>query len=195
MSTNNELRQSLRARRNALSAPEQTQAARRLATLLCAHPLFRASRRIALYFPNDGEIDPTPVLHAAWDRGKRCYLPVLLMLNGNRLRFAPLAPDSELRFNRFGIPEPLLPARALFAATALDLILAPLVAFDAHGHRLGMGGGFYDRSLTFLLHRRHWKRPHLLGLAHDFQRVPQLPAHAWDVPLDGVVTDRAVYPV
>ena len=56
-----------------------------------------------------------------------------------------------------------------------------------------MGKGFYDRSLEFLNHRQHWCKPHILGLAHDFQRVARLPADPWDVSLQGVVTDKAFY--
>jgi 5-formyltetrahydrofolate cyclo-ligase len=78
-------------------------------------------------------------------------------------------------------------------AQELDLILMPLVGFDDRGNRLGMGGGFYDRSLEFLRHRQHWRKPHLLGIAYDFQRVNGLTADPWDVPLQGVITDQAVY--
>ncbi len=84
-------------------------------------------------------------------------------------------------------------ARNLVRAQKLDLILLPLVGFDTHCHRLGMGKGFYDRSLEFLNHRQHWRKPHILGLAHDFQRVESLPADPWDVPLQGVVTDKSFY--
>src|SRR5205814_709954 len=95
--------------------------------------------------------------------------------------------------NRLGIAEPKVSARDLVRAEDVDLVLLPVVAFDARGNRLGRGAGFYDRSLAFRRHRRHLQRPHLLGLAHDFQRVAAVPVDAWDVPLDGVITDRAVY--
>jgi 5-formyltetrahydrofolate cyclo-ligase len=78
-------------------------------------------------------------------------------------------------------------------ARELDLILLPLVAFDESGQRLGMGGGFFDRSLAFLAWRQHWRKPHLIGLAYDFQKVAALPREPWDVPLDAVVTDQNVY--
>ena len=99
----------------------------------------------------------------------------------------------ELAPNRYGIPEPRVSARELMKAEDLDLVLLPLVAFDKRGNRLGRGVGFYDKTLAFLHRRRHLRKPHLLGLAHDFQRLSAVPTDDWDVPLDGVVTDRAVY--
>jgi len=189
----NALRHELRARRQELSASEQTHAAHQLSAHLVATRLYRVSRRIAVYLPNDGEIDPVPLMARIWKMNKTCYLPILSRLQHDRLWFAPFTQNTPLAANRFGILEPVVPARTWVRAQELDLILMPLVGFDTHGNRLGMGGGFYDKSLAFLHHRRLWRKPHLIGLAHDFQRVKKLEACAWDVPLQGVVTDRAVY--
>jgi 5-formyltetrahydrofolate cyclo-ligase len=183
----------MRRRRRALDPAEQRAAADRLSRQLGRHRLFRSARHVALYFPNDGEIDPTPAMGRAWRAGKRCYLPVLFTMMGNRLRFAPVEPDVPLDINRLGIPEPRVASHRLVDAIELDLILLPLVAFDAGGNRLGMGGGFYDRTLADRLHRRHWHRPRLLGIAHDFQRLERIESRPWDVPLDGIVTDAATY--
>jgi 5-formyltetrahydrofolate cyclo-ligase len=68
-----------------------------------------------------------------------------------------------------------------------------LVGFDRACHRLGMGAGFYDRSLAFLQQRRHWRRPRLIGLAHECQRVEALAPKPWDIPLDAVITEAAIY--
>lgn len=187
------LRRSLRARRAALTPEEQAHAARRLAAHVCTTRIFRASGRIACYLAVDGEIDPTPIIERMWAMRKHCYLPVLSSGPSQALRFAPARPGGRLARNRFGIPEPLVGARELVRARSLDLILLPLVAFDTEGRRLGMGAGFYDRTLAFLRHREHWRRPRLLGLAHDFQRVELLAEDPWDVVLDGVVTDEGVY--
>lgn len=189
----NTLRQKLRARRRALSAEEQKQAASRLAANVAGSRLFLASRRIACYLPNDGEIDTRHILAHIRRRRKVCYLPVLSRLSHDRLWFARMETDTELIPNRLGIPEPVVPARDLVRALSLDLILMPLVGFDDHGHRLGMGGGYYDRSLEFLRHRHNWRKPHLLGIAYDFQCVNGLTADPWDIPLSGVITDQAVY--
>ena len=189
----NTLRRALRAQRNTLSAAQQLRAAQQLATRLATQPLFRVSRRIAVYLPNDGEIDPVPLMTRIWKMNKTCYLPILSRLTHDRLWFAPFTPDTPLTRNRFGIFEPLTPARNRISAQDLDLILMPLVAFDTQGNRLGMGGGFYDKSLAFLRTRRVWRKPHLIGLAHDFQRVDKLTASAWDVPLQAVATDGGIY--
>lgn len=188
-----ELRRRLRALRNALPAEDQRLAAAQLASHLVSTRLFLVSRRVACYLPNDGEIDTNPVIARIWRMRKTCYLPVLSRLSHDRLWFAPVKPGLELAPNRFGIPEPVVKARDLVRAQELDLILMPLVGFDDRGNRLGMGGGFYDRSLEFLRHRARWRKPHVLGLAYDFQRVNGLAPDAWDIPLQGVVTDRAVY--
>jgi len=95
--------------------------------------------------------------------------------------------------NRFGIPEPPLKHRHIRMPWGLELILLPLVAFDSDCNRLGMGGGFYDRTLAYLRHRCCWRRPRLIGVAHECQRVEGLPVNEWDVALDAVITERRVY--
>jgi 5-formyltetrahydrofolate cyclo-ligase len=188
-----DLRRTLRAQRNALSVEEQRLAARHLATNVVSTHLFRTSRRIACYLPNDGEIDTRLIIEHIHRLRKICYLPVLSRLSHDRLWFAKTAPGTRLVPNRFGIPEPVVSARDHVRAQQLDLILMPLVGFNSHGNRLGMGGGFYDRSLEFLRYRRRWCRPHALGLAYEFQRVTGLQADPWDIPLQGVITEQSVY--
>ena len=188
-----DLRRSLRTRRNTLSAEEQRVAARHLAAKLVSTRLFLASRRIACYLPNDGEIGTRFIIEHIRRMRKTCYLPVISRLSHDRLWFAKHEHGVKLAINRFGIPEPVVKARELARARELDLILLPLVGFDDHGNRLGMGGGFYDRSLAFLRQRSRWRKPNVFGLAYDFQRVNGLEADPWDVPMQGVVTDQAVY--
>lgn len=177
----------------ALSAEEHTRSAQRLAVNLVATRLYRCSRRVACYLANDGEIDTMEIISHIWSMNKICYLPVLSRISSEALWFARLKPDTPLKNNRYGILEPAVPARSLIRAQELDLILLPLVGFDGHGNRLGMGGGFYDHSLAFLHYRSYWKKPHLIGLAHDLQHVDKLEPNPWDVSIDGVVTDRSVY--
>lgn len=187
-----QLRRQLRARRRALSTNQQALAARRLQRLLCRQPVFWRSRHLALYLPNDGEIDPRPLLLAALALGKTCYLPVLRGANYNSLYFVRFRPDTPLQRNRFGIPEPRTGGRRL-APALLDLVLMPLVGFDRRGGRLGMGGGFYDRTFAFR-QRRASHKPVLLGLAHSCQEVDALPVAAWDIPLDAIVTEHQIIP-
>lgn len=180
-----ELRERLRARRQRLDPLHQRRAAQRLARLVARAAFFRRARRLAFYLPNDGEIDPTPLLRLAAAAGKEIYLPRLD--RRRRLQFARWRPGEPLVRNRYGIPEPRRGPTT--PATRLDLIFVPTVGFDRSGRRLGMGGGFYDR--TFARPRPH-RRPLLVGLAHHFQECAQLPADPWDVGLDLVVTDRGL---
>ncbi len=187
------LRRKLRQTRRQLSSVQQRHAARRLYRQLSHHPLFRRARHIALYLPNDGEIDPRLLLRAAQRRGKATYLPVLNPWPRTRMVFQRIEPGERLRRNRFGIFEPVIRTARQRRVWALDLLLMPLVGFDGNGGRLGMGGGFYDRSLAYRARRKKSHKPTLLGLAHECQRVDRLPLESWDVPLLGTVTDRGWY--
>jgi len=187
------LRKQMRTRRRDLSRTQRDAAAVAVVETLANERLFINACHIALYLPNDGELDLRPLLHHALAVGKRCYLPVLSIPFHNHLWFLPYRAGDALLANRFGIPEPGLDKmRGARKPWALDLILAPLVAFDAAGNRLGMGGGFYDRTLSYLRRRQWWRKPRLLGSAYAFQEADALPHEPWDVPLDGVVTDRGL---
>ena len=187
------LRRKLRQSRRQLHPSQQRRAAKDLYRQLAQHPLFRRSRHIALYLPNDGEIDPRPLLLEAQRRGKATYLPVLNAWPRTRMVFQRIKPNDRLRANRFGIAEPAFcPARQR-RVWALDLVLMPLVGFDERGGRLGMGGGFYDRSLAYRQRRKNGHKPTLLGLAHECQKVDRLPLAVWDVSLQATVTDQGWY--
>ena len=182
----------MRQRRRGLGPRAQRRHAAALARLLLREPLIRDARRIAAYWPADGELDPRPLLVRAARLGCTLYLPVLQTGRLPRLWFAPYDPASRLVPNRFGIPEPVS-RRARLHPRHLDLILLPLVGFDAHGNRIGMGGGFYDRTLAFLAQGARWRRPRLIGLAHECQRLPAIAPAPWDVPLDAVATEERLY--
>ncbi|MGV8916684.1 MAG: 5-formyltetrahydrofolate cyclo-ligase [Pseudomonas sp.] len=190
-----QLRTQLRKARRALNPSQQRQAARGLYRQLAQHPLFRRSRHIALYLPNDGEIDPRLLLRAAQKRGKKTYLPVLSAWPRTKMVFQRVRDGEKFRPNRFRIPEPRINTAQQRTVWALDLILLPLVGFDDAGGRLGMGGGFYDRSLAYQARRKTWQKPVLLGLAHECQKVERLAQASWDVPLQGTVTDKRWYDV
>lgn len=158
---------------------------------------YQRARYLAAYWPADGELDPRPLIRAALKRGKRVYLPVLRRGfgpdAGPRLWFARHLPGERMRVNRFGIPEPRISAGRLRPVRRLDLLLLPLVGFDRAGRRIGMGGGYYDRTLAYLQTGRLWRRPRLIGLAHECQRVRRIAARPWDVPLDAVVTEAGCH--
>lgn len=188
-----ELRRQLRQQRRTLSPQQQRQAARLLYRQLAQHPLFRRARRIGLYLANDGEIDPALLLREAQRRGKQVFLPVLRPWPRTQMNLQRLLPGEPLVRNRFGIAEPVARPTRQVPLWTLDLLLLPLVGFDAHGGRLGMGGGFYDRSLAYLGRRRQWHAPRLLGLAHGCQQVDRLEMANWDVPLSATVSDSGWY--
>lgn len=187
----NDLRKRIRQQRRHLSTGSRLHSARRMNRLLWHLPEVRHCRHIAVYLSVNGEMDTRQVITTLWQRQLRCYLPRLG--NGHRpaMSFAPYHKHSRLTKNRFDINEPMTERRELRDGRHLDLVLVPLVAFDKRGNRLGMGGGFYDRTFSWRRHRRN-RRPLLIGLAYEFQHQGWLPSRPWDVPLDMVVTDRKV---
>ena len=191
MSTLRQLRQSIRQKRRAVTAEEAASCAEHLARNICNHRLVTNSRHIATYLAADGEIDPWPLTHKLWSSGKTLYLPVLAPFSRQRLWFARYTPGDALAANRYGIPEPVV--RELIKPWALDLILTPLVAFDTTGHRIGMGGGYYDRTFAYLRHQHHWRRPRLVGTAYAFQQVRRLESADWDVPLSLIATPEKIF--
>lgn len=188
-----ELRRQMRAQRARLSPAAQAHAAFHVAQRIAHSTLFQRSQHIACYLPQRGELDPTPLMQRAWAMRKTCYLPVLSPLPGGRLWFMPYREGDPLIPNRFGIFEPCLSTACRAPPWALDLVLTPLVAFDAQGNRLGMGGGFYDKTFSFMRRRQHWRKPRLVGLAYDFQCVATLQHSSWDVPLQAIATERRLY--
>ena len=188
------LRQQIRARRRALTDAERNAASQRLCTQIQTLDVFQNAQHIAGFLPFDGEIDPTAALKTARSMGKQTYLPVLLGKQRPML-FAPYTEASTFKKNWFNIPEPDVAQEDMIAPEQLDLVLTPLVAFDETGTRLGVGGGFYDRSFAFLLSEpRISKRTVLLGLAYELQKTTTpLPRRDWDVPLDAIITEADFY--
>ena len=188
------LRRLLRRNRLALSQHEQRLAAQRLCAQLKTLPEIHRARRLSLYLPVNGEIDPTPLLPWLRKRRVELYLPVLRPFSDNLLWFVAYRPDTPMTKNRFGIYEPDVRFSTLWRnrlpAWALDTLIVPLVGFDAKANRMGMGGGFYDRSLAFM--HRPGPSPTLIGVAHACQQVASLPIEPWDVPLQVVASDQGI---
>lgn len=189
----NQLRQKIRARRIALGPAGQTISARALEKSLRELEIMMPARHIGLYLANDGEIDPGPFMHWAFTQAKHCYLPVMCKQENQPMNFAEVTPDSYFKPNRFGIPEPIVEPEELRNAASLNLILVPLVAFDLKGNRIGMGGGFYDRTLAFTRQHPYDQRPKLIGLAHEFQYSEAIEPSPWDIPLDGIATEKRIH--
>ena len=191
-----ELRKRLRKRRNALDRVHRQRATEGLVEQLKTLAVFRQSERIALYVANDGEIDPAGVLEWCLGHDKRCYTPVIVgakqKTKQKTLRFAEITARTSFRNNRFGIAEPEVPDAQLVDARDLDLVLLPLVGFDRRGNRIGMGGGFYDTTFAFKKTDPP-NPPQLMGLAYEIQRVEDIAAEQWDIPLSAVVTEQRIY--
>lgn len=187
------IRQQMRQRRRMLSLQQQKQAAEHLYKVLATHHLFSHSDRIAMYLPNDGEIDPYLLMERAWQMNKQVYLPVLHPRKTNHLWFLRYDEGDKLVNNKFGIPEPVFHPAKLIRPWLLNLVLFPLVAFDTHGGRLGMGGGFYDRTFSFSRGRGS-HGPRMIGLAHECQKTDHhLPLEMWDVRLHAIASDKRIY--
>lgn len=188
-----DLRQHMRHLRRGLDARDRHRLGAIIARRLVHTGVFRRGRHLACYLAVDGEVDTHPLIEAAERLGKRIYLPVLL---GNHpsahLGFRLFRRGSRMKRNRFGILEPDGREGGIRHPSSLDLVLAPLVAFDPSGNRLGMGGGYYDRTFAFLHKRLSWQQPRVIGVAYSFQETPRLPAEPWDVPLWGVITEKGL---
>lgn len=180
-----QLRKLIRQRRQQLRPAQQQQAANDLVSQALALPALNNSQHIALYLANDSELDTFPLIQTLWQQGKQLYLPVLHPFAAGYLLFVRYDKDTLLYPNRFGIPEPLAECHRLLPVDQLDIIFTPLVAFDLKGNRLGMGGGFYDRTLSQLPAK---SRSQVIGLAHNCQQVDAVPTDSWDVPLQQIIT-------
>ena len=182
--TRPELRRQLQARRAALAPGERLAAADAVARHLADQSSLRQPGYVAGYWAVGGEVP----LHAVQMRlapAQVWCLPVLQ--EDGHLRFAPWRAGDALANNRFGIPEPAVDPASTLAPEALSVVLLPLVGFDRAGNRLGMGGGYYDRSFAF--RREAPAPPRLVGVAYACQELPALAAEDWDVPLDAVATE------
>ena len=185
-----ELRNELRRRRQALSIEQQLMAGESLCKVLQSQLALLSGQNVAVYLSNDGEINPEAWQQHLWQTGVNCYLPVVG--SDRQLSFALYSPDTPLKDNRFGIPEPEVAGAKTLLAKDLDVVFVPLTGFDLQGQRLGMGGGFYDHTFAFL---RTVNNPILIGLAHECQKVDSIPTETWDIPMAGIATDAAFYPV
>lgn len=187
------LRREMRARRRGLALHEQITAARGFARVIAGTRLLRPGRHVAMYLRQGSEANLSMVIALARRLGCVIYLPAITHLRHSRMEFVRFDAATPLRRNRFGILEPDPAGARRTPIRELDLVLLPLVAVDMHGWRLGSGAGFYDRRLHHLRVGRHWRRPKLVGIAYEFQRVPRLGHARWDVPLDAVITEKNLY--
>lgn len=184
------LRKQLRAARSALSATYRKHAARLTLRHALRNGLLLKGRRWGFYLPLEEEFDALPLLNQALHMRKSCYVPVTANRPAQPLRFAHLDGRHAITRNRYGIIEPH--AKRLLNVRWLDVLMVPLVGFDDQGHRLGMGGGYYDATLSYLRNREKWRKPYLIGLAFECQRAASIPAEPWDIRLDAALTENGL---
>ena len=194
----NDTRRLMISRREAIAPSVQKIAAQQLADHIIQLSIYQRSQHIAVYWAMGGEISLHPLIEHAWEQNKQCYLPVV---HRQSMTFIPYFKNTIVRKNRFGIPEPVNDENAI-PATELDLVLTPLVAFDRYCHRIGMGGGYYDRTFAFLKEQKNClalplnrdserpsvANPYLMGVAHECQQADSIEPEPWDVTLNSICT-------
>lgn len=189
--TRTQLRQTIRDKRRALTVNEQLTAADQLHQRVSVYLQQHKNTKVALYLSNDGELCTLPLIQWCWQQNLNVYLPVIHPFAKGHLLFLRYTPKTKMAKNKFGIAEPKLDITLVCPAADIDVIFTPLVAFDKTGARLGMGGGFYDRTLAQL--KALGTNTRIIGLAHDCQCVDQIPLEAWDMPLQQIFTPSCHY--
>jgi 5-formyltetrahydrofolate cyclo-ligase len=194
------LRSQLRRLRKQLTPEQQTRHALQALTYLqdllenpsskanpLSHPL-----NIALFLSQDGELETQSAIEYLWHCTEhRVFLPALETKPDLHMAFVEYQETTLMINNQFGIPEPQAPFDKHLTGQQMDIVLMPLVGFDLQGNRMGMGGGYYDRSFAFKrLPKDSENPPFLIGWAHSCQQTSQLPNEPWDVPLDGIITEQ-----
>lgn len=171
-----ELRDAIRAKKRAMTPEEIEERSAQLGELLAGSPAYREADTIYGYLPYNQEVRTVPMLERALLEGKRVAVPKVY---GEEMRFIYLADLSKVAKGYSGIPEPIEDGPV--AKDAHALVLMPGLAFDRQGHRIGYGGGFYDKFLA-----REPEHP-TIALCYDFQLLPELETEEFDIPVDTVL--------
>jgi 5-formyltetrahydrofolate cyclo-ligase len=179
------LRKHARAARAGLSVDDRAKASEKIADTIVRSSWFRRSKFVACYLPMQEEVDTWPLIDRAWRMKKRVFAPIVE--KNFSMQFCELTAESELIYNRYGLAEP--GDGEIIAPRALDVVITPVVAFDDERNRLGMGGGYFDRTFSFLKHRKFLFHPKLIGLAFSCQRVEKIAANPWDIRVFCVIDE------
>jgi 5-formyltetrahydrofolate cyclo-ligase len=180
-----ELRRDRLRARTELHSDERDNASEVIGEKVIRSAFFQRSRLVGCYLPLPAEVDTWRIISRAWRMKKRIFAPVTA--RNRMLVFRELTPETALVSDYFGLTMPI--SGEEIAARKLDLVLTPLVAFDKNRQRIGMGGGYYDRTFSFLRGRHQLLKPKLVGLAFACQEVPVIAANPWDIRLFSVITE------
>ena len=164
--------------------------ARRNASEITSENVFRSSwfhraNYLACYLSVGAEVSTWSIIARAWSMKKRVFVPVLE--RNRHMQFREIRPETDLVENSFGILEPS--SGEIASARMLDIVIAPVVAYDRNRHRVGMGGGYFDRTFSFMRHRENWLHPKLVGLAFSCQEATEIAPNPWDIRLFCCVTE------
>lgn len=188
------IRNSIRRLRREIPEADRISASARICQTFKTLDAFQAASRISGFLAFDGEADPLPLMTWASEMKRQVFVPIIIAKR-QPLLFSPWHPAIPMRINSFGIAEPDVPNDQWIEPRELDFVITPIVAFDENCHRIGVGGGYYDRSFAFLNSRYpdHSRRPVMIGFAFELQRVKTMIRQPWDVQLDAIVTERQIY--
>ena len=171
-----ELRKKIREQKRAMSVEEIEDRSAKLAELFLNSQAYRDAKTVYGYLPYNQEVRTVPMLEQALRDGKRVAVPKCY---GDEMRFIYMEDLSLVEKGYAGIPEPI--ADGPVASDPTALVLMPGLAFDPQGHRIGYGGGFYDRFLS-----QEPEHP-TLALCYDFQVFDHLDTEQFDIPVDCVL--------
>ena len=198
------LRKKLRIARSSASAELSDQAQTSLTHKISQLRAYKKANSVAVYLPFKSEFPTQAIIKSNLRMGKQTYVPKITSTRTNKMQFIELSNKVAKRFvsygnnsqflkkNTLGIEEPEQSNKHI-NPNSLDIIFMPLLGFDQNGTRLGMGGGYYDRALSFKHSFQRMRKPYLIGLAYEAQQVKKLHAESWDVLLDGVITEENFY--
>ena len=172
--------------RRAMSTKDRAAASAIICERIVRSHEFRSCRFLGAYLSTHDEVDVTAIIERAWRAQKRVFVPVTD--THGTMNFCEISPDSVITRNRYGVWEPV--SGIIIDSKSLDVVITPLVAFDSARHRIGMGGGYYDRCFHFLRNRRKWLKPKLIGAAFACQQSGTITRDNWDVPLYSIVTEN-----
>lgn len=192
MTTKTEIRKSIRLLRNSLSEEYKESAAQQCCNIVINANILKNNLSVACYLSHDNELDLKYLLEYCFNHKIQCFLPAINNHNAT-LKFIEFNNHSNFVKNKYNIPEPIAQNNhSHINPKDLDIVFMPLVAFTKNGLRLGMGGGYYDRTFAFLnnsSNNTNISKPKLIGIAYDLQCVNNLPKELWDIKLHGIATE------